>query len=78
MAKAVGTPQNSYCFLAKVRASLLDSTATPHLPARRGAGCRYPPTGPVPSTTFSVVRSSAAMRWASANGHRSSADSIKG
>ena len=26
MAKAVGTPQNSYCFLAKVRASLLDST----------------------------------------------------
>ena len=29
MAKAVGTPQNSYCFLAKVRASLLDSTGRP-------------------------------------------------
>ena len=27
MAKAVGIPQNSYCFLAKVNAPLLDSTA---------------------------------------------------
>ena len=26
MAKAVGIPQNSYCFLAKVNAPLLDST----------------------------------------------------
>ena len=28
MAKAVGTPQNSYCFLAKVNAPLLDSTSS--------------------------------------------------
>ena len=45
MAKAVGTPQNSYCFLAKVRASLLDSTGL--IPTRKTTlnRCRSVPTG---------------------------------